>query len=253
MKRHLLTPAQAAWLDATFARNRTRFGGFRRKEDGGDDAATKAAAETAAAEKAAEDKKAEGAKKAAETDLGFPADTPVKEMTVEQRAAYYEHKSRKHEERNKELLKITGGKFGDDLRGDLDELAKLKKAALTDTEKAVDEAKSATRAETVKDVGVKAARAALEIALDHDPDENDQSTLLDTLDMSKLLTDDGSVDTAKVRAVVKQFAPTGKGEGGKQDRDYGGGSRRGGKATSGVAAGRTRYQELHGKKSDKDA
>lgn len=254
MKRITLSAHDAAWLAHRFSVNRNRFAGWRMEDDPAKAAADKAAADkvaadAAAAEKAAAEKAAaEKAAKDKETDLGFPADTPVKEMTVDQRAAYYEHKARKHEERNKDLLKITGGKHGDDLKGDLDELAKLRKASLTDGEKAVDEAKSTTRAETVKDVGAKGARAVLEVALGHHPEDNDQSDVIDTLDLTKLVNDDGSIDTDKVRKLVEKIAPADKGAGGRHDH---GGGRRTQQVGSGVGAGRSRYKERHGK-SDKD-
>jgi hypothetical protein len=184
-------------------------------------------------------------------DKGFPANTPVVEMTAEQQAAYYKHQATKHETRNKELLQITGGKYGDDLKADLTELGELRQAKMTDGEKAVDEAKRSARTETIREVGADAARAALEFALGHDDENNDQSALIDTLDLSKLLTDDGKVDRAKVRKLVSTIAPSGKGQG-DQRHDFGGGSR-GGKTSTGVSSGRSRYQERHGKKSDKDA
>lgn len=251
MKHITLPEHDRLWLARRFAVNRARFGGWRMEDD--DDAATKAAAEKAATEKAAADKAAAdkaAAEKGKESELGFPPDTPVREMTAEQAAAYHRHHARKHEDRNAELLKITGGKYGDDLKADLDELAELRKSKLTDGEKAVEEAKSTTRSDTAKEFGTDGARAALEIALAHDPENNDQSAVIDTLDLSKLLKDDGKVDTAKVRAVAEKFAPTDKGEGKTTTRDYGGG-KRGDKSASGVAAGRARYEELHGKKSDK--
>ena len=44
-------------------------------------------------------------------------------MTTEQQAAYYKQQAAKHESRNKALLSITGGKVGDALKADLEELA----------------------------------------------------------------------------------------------------------------------------------
>jgi hypothetical protein len=43
-----------------------------------------------------------------EKDLGFPKDTPLVEMTSEQREAYYKNKGRKLEDANKEFKKILG-------------------------------------------------------------------------------------------------------------------------------------------------
>lgn len=60
MRTTLLNPAQIAFLDATFARNRARFGGWRM--DAADDAA-KAAADAAAAKEAADKAAADAAAK----------------------------------------------------------------------------------------------------------------------------------------------------------------------------------------------
>ena len=171
----------------------------------------------------------------ADPPTGFPAGTPVKDMTVEQRAAYHEHQARKHEQRNKDLLAITGGKHGPDLQAELAELARLREAGLTDSERAVADAKRAGRTEAALDT----ARMAFEFALGHDPETNDQSDLIDTLALEKVLTDDGKVDTAKVRSIAAKIAPADKGTGGGS-HDYGAG-RRGGTPKSGVSAGRELY------------
>ena len=156
-------------------------------------------------------------------------------MTVEQRAAYHEHQARKHEQRNKDLLSITGGKHGADLRAELAELQRLRDAGLSDNERAVATAKTEGRREASLDT----ARMAFEFALGHNPDSNDQTDLIDTLDLTKVLTDDGKVDTAKVRAIAAKIAPADKGTGGGS-HDYGAG-RRGGTPRSGVGAGRDMY------------
>lgn len=167
-------------------------------------------------------------------DKGFPANTPVTEMTAEQQAAYWRDKSQLHEGRNKDLLKITGGKYGEDLQADLSELGTLRDKTRTDSERELEAAKNAAKAEVRQDLGTDSARMAFEFALGHDPENNDQSDLIETLDLTKVLTDDGKVDTAKVRAVVAKIAPTGKGKGGTaQDADYGAGRRRGEEAKSG--------------------
>lgn len=179
-------------------------------------------------------------------DLGFPANTPTAEMNDAQRAAYWQHQARKHQDRNAALLKITGGKHGDDLKADIDELTKLRTASMSAAEKAVADAKNEGKTEATAALSADAARVALEFALGHDPEKNDQSTLIDTLDLSKLVGDDGKVDTAKVRTLAATLAPSVKGTGNSGAANYGGGSR-GGTTSTGVEAGRSRYQERHGK------
>src|SRR5215218_296038 len=56
---------------------------------------------------------------------GFPADTPVTEMTTEQQAAYWKHQSRKHEERARSREDY------DDLKAKAAKLEKLERQSLT--------------------------------------------------------------------------------------------------------------------------
>lgn len=179
---------------------------------------------------------------------GFPENTPVAEMRPAEQAAYWQHQAKKHEDRNKTLLGITGGKYGDDLKADLDQLAELKKQSMTDAEKAVEDAKAATRAE----LGPVRVRDAFELLLG-DLDEQEMNDQLDLLDMSKFLTDSGNVDTAKVRTFAQKIAPSDKGAG-KDGRnpDYGQGWRSSAVSASGISAGRDRYRERHGKSAKDD-
>jgi hypothetical protein len=177
-------------------------------------------------------------------DLGFPANTPVAEMTLEQQVAYHRHQSRKHEQRAREWQGAAGDKTPEQIKAALDAAEKARQDSLTDAQRQVEDAQKTARIESAKD----GARAALELALGHDPEKNDQSDVIDVLDMGRFLTDDGRIDTAKVRAFAAKTAPSDKGQG--NQRDYGGGSR-GGQTGTGVAAGRSRYQERHGKKTDK--
>lgn len=215
---------------------------------GGDDAAAKAAADAAAAKAAADAATAKAAADAAGgaggSDLGFPPNTPVAEMTLEQQVAYHKHQFRKHEDRNKKWMEVLGGKTPEEVQADLVAAEKLRQDSMTDAQRQIEEAKKTSRTESAMD----GARVALEFALGHDPEKNDVSSVIDALDMSKLLTDDGRVDTAKVRSLAATIAPSDKGQG--KQHDFGGGSR-GGQSGTGVAAGRSRYQERHGKPADK--
>ena len=87
----------------------------------------KAAADKAAADKAAADKAA--------AENGFPADTPLEQMTVEQREAYWKDKAQKHEKRAKARSDY------DQMKADSEELAALKAANATAEEKALEEAR----------------------------------------------------------------------------------------------------------------
>lgn len=241
-----LSFADAAWLSKTLERNKALFGGWRM--DGGDGSGDGGSG----GDGGTGGDGGNGGQGGGGSDKGFPANTPVAEMTPAQQAAYGKDRSQTHETRNKDLLKITGGKYGDALKADVDELEKLRQQNQTDSEKAVEEAKKAGRAEGARESGLDAARMAFEFALGHDPEKNDQSTLIDTLDLSKVLTDDGKVDTAKVRTVVAQIAPADKGRGsGKRDADYGGGRREGGDGKTGIKTGRDLYADRHKKSETK--
>ena len=220
MKRTTLSPEQAAWLAATFDRNRSIFGGFR-MEAGGD-----------GSNNGTEGEGEGGVDKG--VDKGFPADTPVKDMTTDQQLAYYQYQARKHEDRNKDILKLTGGKYGDDLKAVFDELETLRDEKRTDGEKAVEEAKKAAREEAAREYGPKMAKLAFETALAHREDRDD---LIAALNLTSVLTDEGDVDTAKVRNIVDKIAPADKGQG-NQRHDFGAGRRGGQASKTGVEAGR---------------
>lgn len=179
-------------------------------------------------------------------DPGFPENTPVAQMTIEQQAAYWRHNARKHEERATEYRTAAGGKTAQEVQAELEAAATARREQMSEHEKALEDAKRTTREETSRESGTKAARVALEFALGHDatdPD-HDHSELLETLDLSKVLTASNEVDTAKVRALATKIAPAGKG-GERRIRDFGAGDRKVDK-TSGVAAGRSLFKERRG-------
>lgn len=178
-------------------------------------------------------------------DLGFPKDTPVAQMKPEQQAAYWQHQSRKHEERATEYRSAAGGKTAAEVKADLENAAKLAREKLTDQERAVEEAKDAGRAEARAEAGPKAVKAALSLLLGDMP-EAEQNAQIELLDLSKFLTETGEVDTAKVRLIAEKIAPAGKG--GDRVRNWPAGDRRTDKS-SGVEGGRDLFKDRHGKKT----
>jgi hypothetical protein len=170
-------------------------------------------------------------------DLGFPKDTPVAEMTAEQQSAYYKHQARKHEDRNREWLAAAGGKTAAEIKAEREELARLRTEKMTDSEKAVEAAKEEGRQAAAREYAPKMARLAFDTALAH-VDEEARQVLIDSLDLTKVITDSGDIDTAKVKTIVGTLAPADKDKGGQ--RDYGGG-RRESAGKSGVAAGSEMY------------
>lgn len=173
---------------------------------------------------------------------GFPENTPVASMTIEQQAAYWQHNSKKHENRVGEYKQALGGRTTDQLNADLEAAEKLRQQALTDQERAVEEARKEGQTSTAAELGPKSVRAAFDLLLGDAMEKDTLDSEMDLLDLSKFLTSSGDVDTAKVRAHAQKIAPSGKGTGkDRQPFDFGGGNRGDDGQSAGVAAGR----ELH--------
>lgn len=146
-------------------------------------------------------------------------------MTTEQQAAYYKQQAAKHESRNKALLAITGGKVGDALKADLEELAALRESSLTDTEKALSDATKAGEAAATVKYGTLLVEAEFRAQLATvEPERRD--AILDNLKAAfpNYLTDDGLPDTAKVQALVAAINVPDKGN--LRPLDFGSGHKR---------------------------
>ncbi|WP_183407633.1 hypothetical protein [Nocardioides marmoriginsengisoli] len=230
MNKSVLTPAHAAFLDATFARNRSRFGGWF-MEGPDDDAAAKAAEEKAAADKAAAEEKAAAEKRAAESknaldadgkDLGYPKDTRVAEMTDAQQAAYHRYHSKKHESRYKS---VVGDRTDEQVKADLEELAKIKREQMTPSEQAIAAAKEEGKQEAIASERIKTATALFRGALESsDMPDTEVEELVTGFNVAAFITDDG-VDTTKITNFAKKFTKPGTGGTEQRKRDFGGGSR----------------------------
>jgi hypothetical protein len=88
------------------------------------------------------------------------------------------------------------------------QLDELRRAAMSDQERAIDEAKATTRAEVLGQVGAKIAAAEFKAAASGRLDEDQLSTLLAGLDLKAFLTADGDVDADKVGSFIDGIAPT---------------------------------------------
>lgn len=171
-------------------------------------------------------------------DRGFPANTPVAEMSAPQQAAYWQHQARKHETRATEYRQAAGGKTAAEVQSELDTLRREKMSA---DERAIDDAKRQAREEATREYGPRSVRTAFDLLLGDMP-EGERNAEIELLDLSKFLTDSGAVDTAKVRRAAEKIAPADKGTGsGSRVFDFGAGNRGGSGSSSGVAAG----AELH--------
>ncbi len=169
---------------------------------------------------------------AGKDDPGFPANTPVAEMTLAQQAAYHQHQSRKHEQRAKAYREAAGGKSADEVKSIVETAEQQRRNTLTLDEKTLEDAREQARKAALADTAPKAVKAAFDLLLGDMP-EAEKTEVIELLDLKKFLTDDNEVDTAKVRAHVARINPD-KGRG--QGRDYGQGRRGGSPAGGSVAA-----------------
>jgi hypothetical protein len=227
MKQHLpaLSTDATAWLEQTFARNRSLYGGWSMEDKPADKPEDRPADKP-------EDKPADKPADAPD-DKGFPANTPVAEMTPAQQAAYHQHQSRKHEGRAKDWSQAFPGKTAAEIKAIVDAAEASRRNTLTLDEKTIEDAKADARKAALAEIGPKAVKSAFDLLLGDMP-EQEKDEHIDTLDLSKFLTDDNEVDTAKVRAHVARIQPD-KGQG-SQGRDFGQGRRGGSSASAGGVA-----------------
>lgn len=106
------------------------------------------------------------------------------------------------------------------------ELEKLRKASMSDTEKAIEEARKAARSEVLAELGAELVDSAVRVAANG---RLDVDTVLEGLDRSKFLDEDGKPDTKRIGAWIDKLAP--KGEPKRSATDTGQGARGGGNAS----------------------
>jgi alanyl-tRNA synthetase len=181
-----------------------------------------------------------------EPATGFPADTPVAEMTVDQQAAYWKDKARKHEARAN-----ARGDY-DDIKAKAAELDKIREQQMSETEKAVTKAREEALAEgkrqAAAEVNSKYTRAMLEMALTSRGRNPEQvETLLRHVNFESYVAN-GEPDTDAIAAYADSIAGPVTGGGQGRGPDHGQGARgQQGKAT-GLDAGAAMYRERHGAK-----
>lgn len=166
----------------------------------------------------------------------FPADTAVKDMTPEQQAAYWKHHAQKHENR----VKAYGGLTPEQARKAAEELEEARRKSLTETERAVEEARDKARQDAIAESAKREAATALKMALRGRT--IDGALAFDRPDFVK----DGAADTEAIIEWVEQNSqPAG---GARQRVDLGQGNRES-LRISGREAGRAEAEKRFGKKS----
>lgn len=172
-------------------------------------------------------------------DRGYPPDTPIAEMTVEQQAAYWKAQSRKHEAEARRRADY------DAVKARADQFDALDQASRSEHEKAVDaarkEADEAARAEERGRYGAQLVAAELRAALAGRVDPAQRDALIEAVNPARFLDDKGQVDPGAVTAWVDKAAPAAPG-GTRYDGAQGG---RTGTQPAGVDAGRAAYAAAH--------
>ena len=123
-----------------------------------------------------------------------PSDTPpAEDLSAE--VEKWKAQARKHEDRAK--ANAAAAK----------ELEQVKAASMTEQERAVEQARAETRTATLIEVGGRLAAAEVRVAAAGRFTPEQLDSLLENVDLSKFVTDDGDVDADKVRSFVDGIAP----------------------------------------------
>jgi hypothetical protein len=169
-------------------------------DDSADAAAQAAAAADAAAAKAASDAKA-AADAAKSGEKGFPEGTPLEQMSVEQREAYWKHHARKHEDAVKSMGDYQS------LKDKASQYDALVAASQTEQERAVEAAKAEGRTAGKAEVTPLIVRTEIkaQAALAGMTDAAALKALTDRLDTTTFLNDKGDIDPDEVEKYVKSI------------------------------------------------
>jgi len=227
MKHALYTPidlSQPDALDDLFSLHRSIFGGHNMTlgaTEGGDGAGADGGDAGGA----------DGQQQQQHGGPGSDGDKPISEMTVEEKAAYFEKKA------NRLQTNLKGYADYATIKAERDA---LKASTQTDQEKAVAEAKAAGKSESDAAWATKLAATELRHALNGKTAEQVEA-LMAPLDLKKFLTETGEVDTEKVKQYAAGIQP------GVQS-DMGQGHRSGGAKSKGED-GRSEAEKRFGKKT----
>lgn len=183
-------------------------------------------------------------------DRGFPEGTPIADMTVEQREAYWKHQARKHEQAWKDKAGDLTPEKIEQLRTAEAELERLRREQMGDHERAIAEAREQAAVEARdaarREIGGELVAARIEAAAAGRLNAEQLEALVDSIDRTKYLTDDGKVDADKVKALVDRLAPEAPPSSRFPDLGQG---RREQKPASSVAAGRELFEARRPKAS----
>lgn len=141
-------------------------------------------------------------------DLGFPAATPVDDMTADQKAAYWRHEAKKQQKRADKFDKLGDP---DKIRADLDAAEQAaedaRRAAQSEHERALEDARKEGRDEAAAEASGKWLKDAVQshiALLAQAPGETPEDTrtrvngVLQYIDPTQFIGDDGALDADKL-------------------------------------------------------
>jgi len=180
---------------------------------------------------------------------GFPLNTKPEAMPADQQAAYWRHRARENETAKKTALAER-----DALRPKAEQYAALEQASRSEAEKAADEARAAgekagREAAAQEALGKFAPRlvgAEFRAQLAGRMTGEQVADLVDGLNVSKFLTEDGSPDAQAVARFVAAIPAPASAPPAPVVRDIGGGSRTT-PEKDGLQVGADLYATIHGK------
>lgn len=151
----------------------------------------------------------------ADGDLGFPKDTPIDQMTPVQQAAYWRNQSKTQQKEAEAFRKL--GLTPEQIKKLQDDTETARLAALDETQRAIEEARNAGKAEAEATASVKFLRPAIEgqiMGLTRAPGESIEDATarvrgaLEFADLTKFVGDNGDLDADKIQTFAKSIGPT---------------------------------------------
>ena len=88
---------------------------------------------------------------------------------------------------------------------------KARMAAMSDSERAIEEARQAARSEATKSFGMRLARTEFDAAAGRRNPGFDVAPVLEVIDLGKFVGDDGEPDIKAIKATVERLVPEGAG------------------------------------------
>lgn len=162
---------------------------------------------------------------------GFPRNTATDDMTPDQKAAYWRNESKKHQAdakaKDKDLAKWSGLGDFDTISQSISDADEQRRSALSDQQKAVEDAEKSARSAGYAEARDKFAKPALQAILVNKTkgaaeSDEDAATrvngILAVLDVQAFIGDDGGLDAAKVDTFAQSLAPK-DGNGAQQQGD----------------------------------